>query len=218
MTTGKALVAHARLISEGRPYVLGAAGPNAYDCSGLVLTTLGHFGVATYPNFPREAGAQARWLAVNGIQIPIADAATVPGAIFAIDLGWQGGGAGGNHIGFCLTPGLSWEARSRAYGIGSWPLSAHHWTGAYLAPSVDYNPQPDPQPEDPTLPSYMIICTAYKNIFGIWPTGVIRGLFGDEEYLRYVQANVPLKTVRQDEIETALRLAGIGSGPLVPVA
>jgi NlpC/P60 family protein len=218
MITGRALVEYAQQIGQGRPYVLGAAGPNAYDCSGLVLAVFRHFGIADFPQFPREAGAQARWLAVNGTQVDISQACITPGAILAIDLGPVGGGAGGNHIGFCLTPGISFEARSRAYGIGSWPLSAHHWTGGYLAPGVDYTePVPEPDPEEDTLPEFMIISTKYKNIFGVWRSGVIRGMFGDEEYLRYAAANVQLVTVRADEIETALALAGPGSGPLVVV-
>lgn len=39
----------------GKPYVYGAAGPNAFDCSGLVQWTYRHVG----KNLPRTSGAQA---------------------------------------------------------------------------------------------------------------------------------------------------------------
>lgn len=141
MITGQEVVDYAKFIGTGRPYVLGATGPAAYDCSGLVLAVLQHFYLAQFPNFPREAGAQARWLGVNGKQVPVAVASVTPGAILAIDVGPSGSGAGGNHIGFCLSPGISFEARSTGYGIGSWPLSQHKWTGGYLIPKVNYTPK-----------------------------------------------------------------------------
>ncbi len=39
----------------GRPYVYGAAGPNAFDCSGLVQWVFRHVG----KRLPRTSGAQA---------------------------------------------------------------------------------------------------------------------------------------------------------------
>lgn len=39
----------------GKPYVYGAAGPNAFDCSGLVQWVYRHVG----ENLPRTSGAQA---------------------------------------------------------------------------------------------------------------------------------------------------------------
>lgn len=39
----------------GKPYVYGAAGPNAFDCSGLVQWVYRHVG----KNLPRTSGAQA---------------------------------------------------------------------------------------------------------------------------------------------------------------
>lgn len=229
MITGKEVVEYAQFIGTGRPYILGAAGPSAYDCSGLVLAVLQHFNLATFPNFPREAGAQARWLAVNGTKLPVVQASAVPGAILAIDKGYSGAGAGGNHIGFCLTPGISFEARSRAYGIGSWPLSQHAWTGGYLIPGVSYDP-PTPQPDPVThekenmLPYYMLKSAKYSNIFACFggPEGrVVEALLGPGEYAAFLAVGVPYNANVEDvEILRAHREsggdAGVG-GPLLPI-
>lgn len=148
MTTAAEVVAYAVKIGPGHPYVLGAIGPDAYDCSGFVYAVLKHFliGGAT---LPREAGAQSRWLATHGTPITIRTAFNTPGAILSIDKGPSGVGAGGNHIAFVRSPGFTIEARSRAYGIGTWPTSTHRWTRAALIPGVNYS---TPVEDDDMMP------------------------------------------------------------------
>lgn len=229
MITGQEVVNYAQFIGAGRPYILGAAGPAAYDCSGLILAVFQHYNIASFPALPREAGAQARWLGVNGVQIPVAEATSTPGAVLAIDIGYSGAGAGGNHIGFCLSPGISFEARSRAYGIGSWPLSVHKWTGGYLIPGVSY-PQPVPQPDPVThekeemLPYYMLKSAKYQNIFACFggPEGrVVEALLGPGEYAAFVSVGVPFNAnVNDDEIRRAHAESGGDTGtggPLLPI-
>lgn len=48
------LLKNAIKFSKGKPYVWGAAGPDAFDCSGLVMYTLAQMGV----QFPHYSGAQ----------------------------------------------------------------------------------------------------------------------------------------------------------------
>lgn len=229
MTTGKEVVEYARYIGTGRPYILGAVGPSAYDCSGLILAVFKHFKIATFPNVPREAGAQARWLGVNGIQVSIADACNTPGAILAIDIGPAGGGAGGNHIGFCLSPGISFEARSRAYGIGSWPLSDHKWTGGYLAPGVNYHqpvPQPDPvsHEKEEMIPYYMLKNAKFQNIFACYGGDngrVVEAMLGPGEFAALQSVGVPFNA-NVDEVEIRRAHAEAGGdtgtgGPLLPI-
>lgn len=67
--SGQAKVALAAVKSQlGKPYVFGAEGPNAYDCSGLMVWSLKHTGIT----LPRTAAAQ--WAATKKWQVPIAKA------------------------------------------------------------------------------------------------------------------------------------------------
>ncbi len=49
----------------GKPYVWGAAGPNAYDCSGLVLWAYAHAGIV----LPHFSGYQYR----SGRHVPLSE-------------------------------------------------------------------------------------------------------------------------------------------------
>jgi hypothetical protein len=209
---GQEVVDYAREIGAGKPYVLGTAGPDSYDCSGLILAVFEHFAIATYPSFPREAGAQARWLATHGQQISISAASATPGAVLAIDKGPSGGGAGGNHIGFCLSPGVSFEARSTHYGIGSWPLSDHKWTGAYLVPNVDYTP---PHPQEEEVPYLIVGLTGYADLFACFASGAVRPMVLAE--YTWLKDKVPTVIDSTPEGKARLcRLAGIPEASLTP--
>ena len=55
----------------GKPYILGANGPDAYDCSSLVKAAYSQIGITT----PRTAQDQRDWLAAgNGYRVPLGDA------------------------------------------------------------------------------------------------------------------------------------------------
>jgi cell wall-associated NlpC family hydrolase len=64
--TGAAVVA-AAAAQSGKPYVFAAAGPNAFDCSGLTMFVFAQFGVY----LPHDANAQSRY----GTPVSAADAA-----------------------------------------------------------------------------------------------------------------------------------------------
>jgi SLT domain-containing protein/phage-related tail protein len=92
---------------KGHPYVWGAAGPDAFDCSGLVMYALKHaFGVS----FPHYSGAQfSRTVAVSNPQ---------PG-----DLVFFGPG-GSEHVGVYAGNGKYYSAMSPSAGIGMSAVSS----------------------------------------------------------------------------------------------
>lgn len=97
----------------GKPYVLGAAGPDAWDCSSLVQAALARIGITA----PRTAQAQRDWLAMgNGFRVP-ADQAR-PGDLFFYD-SYLGPHTIG-HVGFVWDPAnyTSIEAFNPANGVG----------------------------------------------------------------------------------------------------
>ncbi|SDS99832.1 NlpC/P60 family protein [Friedmanniella luteola] len=118
----------------GGPYVMGANGPRAYDCSSLTQTAYARAGI----RMPRTAAAQRSWLAAgNGTRIPLGQ--EQPG-----DLVFWDSYLGSNQIGHVM---LVWnpatkttiEARSTRDGIGHFSYAdgpSHHifeiWRAANL--------------------------------------------------------------------------------------
>ena len=122
---------------KGLPYVFGTEQdgkdrPTAEDCSELVQNACDMNGVV--PEMPDGAIYQMRHCRANGALITIDEAMKTPGALlFRIsqDLG--------NHVVFSLGNGMTFEARGRAYGVGSWPATGRVWTHACLIPGVKYS-------------------------------------------------------------------------------
>lgn len=50
----------------GKPYQFGAAGPGAFDCSGLVMRSLEQIGLV----LPHQSGQQAQWFKDRGLLVP----------------------------------------------------------------------------------------------------------------------------------------------------
>lgn len=86
---------------HGKPYVWGAAGPSAFDCSGLVMYALQK---AFHKSFPHYSGAQFN------MTVPVSD--PQPG-----DLVFFGPG-GSEHVGVYAGGGKYYSAHSPALGIG----------------------------------------------------------------------------------------------------
>ena len=57
MTTADAVIKYG-MTQIGDPYVYGAEGPNAFDCSGLMLYVFEHFGI----HLPRTAAQQQKYV------------------------------------------------------------------------------------------------------------------------------------------------------------
>ncbi|MFR3687243.1 MAG: CHAP domain-containing protein, partial [Enterococcus sp.] len=87
---------------QGKPYVWGAEGPDSFDCSGLVMWALKQLGIT----FPHYTGDQ--W---NSVQ-RITEAELKPG-----DLIFYGPNAN-RHVSVYISPGVCFEAKSPAEGIG----------------------------------------------------------------------------------------------------
>ncbi|QRP46645.1 NlpC/P60 family protein [Amycolatopsis sp. FDAARGOS 1241] len=95
---GKGAAALARALTQrGKPYVWGAAGPNAYDCSGLVVWAFKQVGVA----LPHSSRLQ------SGIGTPVSRAALQPGDLvfFYSPVSHVGIYAGGGNVLHASQPG-----------------------------------------------------------------------------------------------------------------
>ncbi|WP_131103434.1 peptidoglycan DD-metalloendopeptidase family protein [Ornithinimicrobium sufpigmenti] len=98
---------------EGDSYILGAGGPDAWDCSSLTQTAMAQIGITA----PRTAQAQRDWLAMgNGFRVPLDQAQ--PGDLFFFD-SYLGPHTIG-HVGFVWDPATytSIEAANPTKGVG----------------------------------------------------------------------------------------------------
>lgn len=100
--TGLKVLAEMVKLGSGKAYVLGATGPNSYDCSGLVWRAMKNLGIYTGARF-----TTATWKTVaaqlGAVEVP----ASEPGAV----AWWPG------HIGVVKSGDTYFSARSPKYGI-----------------------------------------------------------------------------------------------------
>lgn len=147
------------LDQQGKPYAndAGRFGPNHYDCSGLVVTSLRHAGIAVPPGIDASP-TLCQWGISSNTLIPIADAVHIRGALF-IRGGITGWGANG-HVCFSLGDGRTMEAMGAAYGCRIGNAIGRGWSHAFKVPTADYGNNivvppahngPSPQPLHPTL-------------------------------------------------------------------
>jgi cell wall-associated NlpC family hydrolase len=100
--SGAAVVA-AAAAQAGKPYVFAAAGPNAFDCSGLTMFVFAQFGV----NLPHDANAQQRY------GTPISADQAAPGDLMVfLDGGY------GYHAGIYAGGGMMWDAPNSGSTVG----------------------------------------------------------------------------------------------------
>lgn len=88
----------------GKPYVWAAAGPDTFDCSGLIIAAAAANGL---PGLPHYSGS----LIEMASPIPLEQGLTTPGALL-----WKPG-----HIAISRGDGTTIEARGKDYGVGNWP-------------------------------------------------------------------------------------------------
>lgn len=107
-TANSKLVSEMMKLGEGKPYVWGATGPSAYDCSGLVMAAARKLGVS----LPHYSGSQ------YAVTVPVSH--PQPG-----DLVFFGKG-GSAHVGGYMGKDTYYSAQSPSAGIGVGKISAVH--------------------------------------------------------------------------------------------
>ncbi|WP_051344009.1 C40 family peptidase [Alicyclobacillus herbarius] len=102
----------------GYPYVWGAAGPNAFDCSGLVMYVYHRFGIS----MPHSSYAQF------GMGEPVAKSNLQPGDLvfFSTD------GAGASHVGIYIGDGNMVSAQSPRSGVKIANIFSGYWASYYI--------------------------------------------------------------------------------------
>jgi cell wall-associated NlpC family hydrolase len=105
-----------------KPYVFGAAGPSAYDCSGLTMAAWAQVGV----HLPHSTTAQAH----SGV--PTSAGALVPGDLVLV-AGDDGTPAAPGHVGLYLGGGVVLNAADEQDGIRVQTLSNFISVGGGLA-------------------------------------------------------------------------------------
>jgi cell wall-associated NlpC family hydrolase len=117
---------------RGKPYVYGAHGPNAWDCSGFVMDMAHRVGVSISAPVSSIAATCRR----AGTEISVARAAYARGAVI-----WrQRGGGANDHIVISLGDGQhTIEAMGRAYGVRVGKIAGRDWTGAGTIPGIPVN-------------------------------------------------------------------------------
>lgn len=96
-------------VLAGKPYVWGAQGPNAYDCSGLVYAAYKAAGLV----WPQWNRLNAALYAGNTNQVPLSE--KLPGDL----LFYSSDGTIGNiyHVSIYAGDGMTWDARSTRSGL-----------------------------------------------------------------------------------------------------
>ena len=112
--TAKAVTA--ALSKVGAPYASGAAGPDAFDCSGLTMWALGRAGIAA----PHSSYAQyAMGSAVSRSDIRRGD------LVF-----FDSFGAGASHVGLAISPTTAVSATN--HGVMTHAIFDAYWGGHYV--------------------------------------------------------------------------------------
>jgi len=115
----------------GKPYIFGAKGPDAYDCSGFTADA------------SRAAGGRLVGAAIQqyyscksrGLLISPTKAIYTYGALlFRIGATAKEG----NHVAFSLGDGRTLEAKGKAYGCGIFSALNRNWTHGGYIPGIEY--------------------------------------------------------------------------------
>lgn len=132
MTTTGHDLATAALAYEGFPYVFGAKGPAAFDCSGLVWQAARDVGVSVPHGSANQDAAF--------IRVPLSQGVATPGAVL-----YRPG-----HNGISLGDGRTIEARNPQLGVSVAAYTWGNFTHAGLIPGINYG-----QEEDVSRPTFV---------------------------------------------------------------
>lgn len=126
------------LEQAGKPYRFGAEvslddpDPPVFDCSELVQWAAARAGL----DVPDGSWRQVTACRDAGTLVDVATAERVRGALLFHFKGdpFAGERPASAHVAVSLGDGRTIEARSRRYGVGSWPVAGRPWTHAGLVP------------------------------------------------------------------------------------
>ena len=145
MATGTDLLTWARA-QVGKPYDASSDavrfGPNAFDCSGLVVASCRAAGTPLPPEAGTNSASIIRYCSAHGLTRPVSEALTLPGAILVMGPrnGFDGYGPLG-HIAFTVGNQRDVvEARGHAFGVVEGIALGRSWTNAAILPGVQYAP------------------------------------------------------------------------------
>jgi hypothetical protein len=141
-TTGglpnSSLVAEVEKLGTGKPYIYGSAGPEGYDCSGLVWRAMRNLGIYDGPRFTTDTfPAVARGLGMTRPATPANGDVVV----------WPGSGPHG-HMGVVVRPDVMFSARSSRANpqIGESSISGHGGSPIYFRLPGSLIPNPGGRP------------------------------------------------------------------------
>lgn len=142
---------------EGDEYDFGVevspseSNPKAFDCSELVEWGCARLGVK--PAMPDGATYQVRHCRKHGLLIPVEQAIRTTGALLFSFSGdpFSGDRPDHSHVAVSQGNGKTFEARGRAFGVGTFSALKRGWTQAGLIPGLEYGESvtaPSPPPPD----------------------------------------------------------------------
>lgn len=112
----------------GSEYVWGSKGPDTFDCSGLIYSTLVELGAPS--DTPMGSWHQQNWMT----EIPVEQAIKTEGAL----LYYPKTKDRVAHIAVSLGNGKTIEARNPESGVGSWSSENRGWAKGGLVPVIEY--------------------------------------------------------------------------------
>lgn len=118
---------------KGKKYVWGAAGPDSFDCSGLIYWALAQMGIPSVHQSASLINATSR--------ITTAQGATTRGALL-----YRPG-----HIAVSLGDGRTIEAMNPANGVRYGSATPSSWTAAGIIPQLAAAPAPNPPAVPPRI-------------------------------------------------------------------
>lgn len=122
-TAGAAAVMRWAFSELGKPYVYGATGPSAFDCSGFTTYVFRQ----AHISLPRTSQAQYQ----TGKPVSA-------GNIQAGDLlFWDTGGSGPSHVGIAISPTQAISAETSS-GVGIHPIAQGYWGSHFLGARSEF--------------------------------------------------------------------------------
>ncbi|MHA7134189.1 C40 family peptidase [Oerskovia turbata] len=143
----------------GKQYVFGAAGPNTFDCSGLIHWALGQLGITS----PRPSGGLIGFTQA----IPLEQGYTTPGAL----LYYGASGSRRAHIAVSLGNNRVIEAANEALDVTEGRARGRPWTHAGTIAQLATTPAPAPEPVPEIQEDQMVVILNKSNNAAIVVSG-----------------------------------------------